>query len=101
LWRRKSALPGWDTRRLWKLALLTCSAVAVCDAATGPHLILICVLVTGPCCALLTARWALTAAPTRCALALGAVLGVPDHIFANTRLRRRCPGVIAARGGGR
>ena len=76
MWRRKSALPGWDTGRRWKLALLTCSAVAVCDAATGPHLILICVLVTGRCCALLTAWWALTAAANCYALALGAVLGV-------------------------
>ena len=83
-WRRRSVLPGWDTGRLWKLTLLTCSAVAACDAATGPHLILICVLAIGPCCALLTARWALTAAATCYALALGAVLGVPDHIFATT-----------------
>jgi hypothetical protein len=81
-WRRKSVLPRWDTGRLWKLTLLTCSVVAACDAATGPHLILIGVLAAGPCCGLLTARWALTAAATCYALALGAVLGVPDHIFA-------------------
>jgi hypothetical protein len=73
-------LPGWDTGRLWKLTLLTCSAVAACDAATGPHLVLIGVLAIGPCCALLTARWALTAAATCFTLALG----VPDHIFATT-----------------
>jgi cation:H+ antiporter len=81
-WRRKSVLPGWDTGRLWKLTLLTCSAVAACDAASGPHLILIGVLAAGPCCALLTARWTLTATATCYALVLGAVLGVPDHIFA-------------------
>ena len=84
LWRRGSVLPGWDTGRLWKLTLVTCSVVAVCDAATGPHLILITVLATGPCCALLTGRWALTAAATFYALVLGTVLGVPDHIFATT-----------------
>jgi cation:H+ antiporter len=84
LWRRKSVLPGWDTGRLWKLTLLTCAAVAACDAATGPHLVLIGVLAIGPCCALLTARWALTAAAACLTLALGAVLGVPDHIFATT-----------------
>jgi cation:H+ antiporter len=81
LWRRRSVLPGWDTGRLWKTALLSCSAVAACDAAAGPHLILIGVLAVGPGCALLTARWALTAAATCYALVLGAVLGVPDHIF--------------------
>jgi cation:H+ antiporter len=82
LWRRQSVLPGWNTGRLWKLTLITCSAVAACDAATGPHLILIGFLIIGPGCAFLTARWALTAAASCYALALGAVLGVPDHIFA-------------------
>ena len=82
LWRKRSVLPGWDTGRLWKTVLIACSAVAACDAATGPHLILIGALAAGPCCALLTARWALTAATACYALALGAVLGVPDHIFA-------------------
>ena len=97
LWRRKSVLPGWDTGRLWKLTLLACSAVAACDAATGPHLVLIGVLATGPCCALLTARWALTAAATCYALALGAALGVPDHIFA-TALQWTLLAVVAAAG---
>jgi cation:H+ antiporter len=96
-WQRRSVLPGWDTGRLWKLALLACSAVAACDAATGPHLVLIGVLVTGPCCALLTARWALTAAATGYALALGAVLGVPDHIFA-TALQYTLLAAVAAAG---
>jgi hypothetical protein len=39
-----------------------CAVVASCDVATGPHLILIGLLIAGSCCALLTARWALTAA---------------------------------------
>jgi hypothetical protein len=97
LWRRKSVLPGWSTGRLWKTALLACSAVAACDAATGPHLVLIGVLAAGPCCALLTARWALTAAATGYALALGAVLGVPDHIFA-TALQYTLLATVAAAG---
>ncbi|HUC24144.1 MAG TPA: hypothetical protein VMA73_15655, partial [Streptosporangiaceae bacterium] len=53
-----------------------------CDAATGPHLVLIGVLAIGPCCALLTARWQLAASGTCYALALGAILGIPDHVFA-------------------
>jgi hypothetical protein len=52
------------------------------DDLRQPHLILIGVLIAGPCCALLTARWALTAAASCYALALGIVLGVPDQIFA-------------------
>jgi len=83
-WRRASAVPGWSAGRLWKLTLVSCSAVAACDALTGPHLVLIGVLAIGPLCALLTARWQLAATGTCYALALGAVLGVPDHVFATT-----------------
>lgn len=38
-------------------------------------------LIVGPCCALLTGRWALTAAASCFAFALGVVFGVPDQIF--------------------
>jgi hypothetical protein len=56
--------------------------IAACDTTSGPHLILIGLLITGPCCALLTARWALTAAVSCFADAVAVVLGVPDQIFA-------------------
>ena len=81
-WRRPSVLAGWSTGRIWRLSLLLCTVIAACDAASGPHLILIGLLITGPCCALLTARWLLTALASAYALALGIVLGVPDQIFA-------------------
>ena len=81
-WRRESLLPGWSVGRLWELSFILCSAVAACDAASGPRLILIGLLIVGPCCALLTGRWALTATASCFALALGVVLGVPDQIFA-------------------
>jgi hypothetical protein len=82
LWQRESVLPGWSIGRLWRLSLISCGVIAACDAASGPHLILIGLLVTGPVCALLTARWTLTAAASCLALALGVALGVPDQIFA-------------------
>jgi hypothetical protein len=82
LWLRESVLPGWSVGRLWRLSLILCSVVAACDAASGPHLILIGMLISGPCCALLTGRWALTAAASGLAVVLGVVLGVPDQIFA-------------------
>ena len=82
LWQRESVLPGWSIGRLWRLSLIVCGVVAACDAASGPHLILIGLLIAGPCCALLTARWALTAAAGGFAVLLGVVLGVPDQIFA-------------------
>ena len=81
-WRRESLLPGWSVGRLWKLTLILCSLIAGCDAASGPHLVLVGLLAAGPCCALLTARWALTAAASCYAVALSVVLGVPDQIFA-------------------
>jgi len=81
-WRRESLLPGWSVGRLWKLSFILCCVVAACDAASGPGLILIGLLIVGPCCALLTGRWALTATASCFAVALGVVLGVPDQIFA-------------------
>ena len=68
--------------RLWTLTLILCSVIAGCDAASGPHLVLIGLLAACLCCALLTARWALTAAASCYAVALSVVLGVPDQIFA-------------------
>jgi cation:H+ antiporter len=82
LWQRESVLPGWSIGRLWRLSLIVCAVVAACDAASGPHLILIGLLIAGPCCALLTARWTLTAVAGGFAVVLGVVLGVPDQIFA-------------------
>ena len=80
--RRESLLPGWTAGRMWRLSFILCSAVAACDAASGPHLILIGLLITGPCCALLTGRWAPTAVTSCFALALGVLLGIPDQNFA-------------------
>jgi hypothetical protein len=82
LWQRESVLPGWSIGRLWRISLISCGVVAACDAASGPHLILIGLLITGPVCALPTGRWALTAAASCLAIALGVALGVPDQIFA-------------------
>jgi cation:H+ antiporter len=81
-WRRESLIGGWSGGRLWLLSVLLCCVIAACDAASGPHVILIGLLITGPCCALLTGRWMPTAVASCFAVALGVVLGVPDQIFA-------------------
>jgi cation:H+ antiporter len=81
-WREESLWPGWSIGRLWRLSLILITVIAACDAASGPHLILIGGLIAGPCCALLTGRWALTAAASGSALVTGVLLGVPDQIFA-------------------
>jgi cation:H+ antiporter len=95
--REESLLPGWSIGRLWRLSLILSAVIAACDAASGPHLILIGVLIAGPCCALLTARWGLTAAATVVDLALGGLLGVPDQIFA-TVTQYACLALVAAVG---
>ena len=95
-WREESLLPGWSIGRLWKLSLILITVTAACDAASGPHLILIGVLIAGPCCALLTARWALTAAASGMALVLGVLLGMPDEIFATVTQYALLTAVAAA-----
>ena len=81
-WHEESLLPGWSIGRLWRLGLILSAVIAACDAASGPHLILIGGQIVAPGCALLTARWELTAAASIVALALGGLLGLPDQIFA-------------------
>jgi hypothetical protein len=82
LWQRESVLPGWSIGRLWRLSLISCGVIAACDAASGPHLILIGLLIIGPVAALLTARWTLIAAASCLAVGLGVALGLQDQIFA-------------------
>jgi len=80
-WRCPSLLPGWSVRRLWAVSVAATSVVAAADAATGPHLILIGLLVAGPCIALLTGRWLPTAVAGCWACGLAVVLGLPDGIW--------------------
>jgi cation:H+ antiporter len=82
VWQRDSVVPGWSIGRLWQFSLISCAVIAACDAASGPHLILIGLLIVGPVGALLTARWTLTATASCLAVALGVALGIPDQIFA-------------------
>ncbi len=81
-WRRQSLLRGWSVRRVWGLSLLLSAAIAGCDAASGPRLLLIGLLIAGPCCALLTARWAPTAAASCFTFGLAVLVSIPDRIFA-------------------
>jgi len=81
-WQRQSLMRGWSVGRVWGLSFLLCAAIAVCDAASGPHLLLVGLLIVGPCCALLTARWVPTAAAGCLALGLAVLVSIPDQIFA-------------------
>jgi hypothetical protein len=79
---RKAALvPGWPVRKLCLLGLELSVAVAVADAALGHRVILIGLLITGPCCVLLTGRWKPTALTGLWVTGLAVVLGLPDGIW--------------------
>jgi hypothetical protein len=75
-------VPGWSAARLWRASVLLCLAVATLDAATGRHRILIGLLAAGPVTTVATGRWRRTALTGALALGLGALLGVPDGVFA-------------------
>ena len=81
---RDPVLPGWPARRLLVLGLSVPGLVAVIDAALGHHVVLIGLLVVGPCCTLLTGRWILTGLTGLWVIALAVILGVPDGIFGTT-----------------
>jgi len=80
--RRPSLLPEWPVRRLLAASMITAAVIAAIDAATGHHLILIGLLVTGPCIALPTGRWLPTALAGTWACSLAVLLGLPDGIWA-------------------
>ena len=55
--RKAVLVPGWPVRKLCFLGLELSVCVAVVDAALGHRVILIGLLIAGPCCVLLTGRW--------------------------------------------
>ncbi len=55
--RRALLLPGWTARQLWVVSMIAAALVAAVDAATGNRVVLIGLLIVGPCLALLTGRW--------------------------------------------
>lgn len=63
------------------LGFSLCALVALVDALLGHRVILIGLLIVGPCCAVFTCRWARTALVGGWAVALGLLLGVPDNIW--------------------
>lgn len=79
---RTSLLPGWTARRLWAASMIAASAVAAIDAATGRRVILIGLLVIGPCIALLAGQWLPASITGAWACGLAVFLRAPDRIWA-------------------
>ena len=77
----ESLLPGWPARRLWILGLTMSLIVAAADAALGARVVLIGLLITGPCCVLLTGRWVPTGLTGLWVTGLAVMLGIPDGIW--------------------
>ncbi len=74
---RQSLVSGWPARKLWFLGLAISVVVAGIDAVLGHRVILIGLLVAGPCCVVLTGRWVLTGLTGLWVIGLGVVLGFP------------------------
>ena len=77
----RSLIAGWSIKQVWYLTLAISSLIAATDALLGRHVILIGLLIAGPCCGLLTGRWARTATAGAWAIALAVILGLPDQIW--------------------
>jgi hypothetical protein len=88
-------IPRWSVSSLLVLALVLTSAIAVTDALL-PGVILIGLLIAGPCCALFTGRWLATAVAGAWAVALAAVVGIPDGIWATATYAAYVVGVAIA-----
>ena len=79
--RGGSLVPGWPVGQLWALGLALSLAVAAADAALGVRVVLIGLLIIGPCCVLLTGRWVPTGLTGLCVIGLALALGIPDGIW--------------------
>jgi hypothetical protein len=77
---RQSLLPGWSINRVWWLAFILSSVVAMTDAMLT-HVILIPLLALGPFCCSLTGRWIRTATVGVWTVVLATLLGLPDEIW--------------------
>ena len=65
------------------IALVLCLAISIADALLGHRIILIGLLIVGPCCAIFGGRWFQTAVVGVAAVSLGVVLSIPDGIWAS------------------
>lgn len=78
---QESLLAGWRVKRLWVLGLEISFIVATIDAMLGNRVILIGLLIVGPCCVVLTGRWVPTGLTGLWVIGLAVVLGLPDGIW--------------------
>jgi hypothetical protein len=80
----RSLLPGWTVSRIWLVGVGMTVFVAATDAVLGSRVVLIGLLIVGPCIVLLTGRWIPTGLTGLLAAGLAVVLGIPDGIWGTT-----------------
>jgi len=66
---------------MWTIGLALTAMAAAADAALGARVVLIGLLIIGPCSVLLTGRWVPTGITGLWATGLAVVLGIPDRIW--------------------
>ena len=72
---------GLTANQFCVIALMLCLAVSIADAVLGHRIILIGLLIVGPCCVIFGGRWFQTAIVGVAAVGLGVVLSIPDGIW--------------------
>ena len=71
----------WASKYAWRLSVAIMLLIPAADAILGPRIILIGLLMIGPCCALISARWVSTAQIGAMAVGLSLLLALPDGIW--------------------
>jgi hypothetical protein len=74
----------WASKAFWRLSIVLMFLIAVADAVLGSRVILIGLLMVGPCCALFSARRVPTAQAGGIAVGLALLLALPDGIWGTT-----------------
>jgi len=71
-------------RRIEWLSIVIMVMIAAADSLLGTRVILICLLMFGPCCALLRGRRASVGMASAIAVGLSLILALPDGVWATT-----------------
>ena len=74
----------WASKAIWRLSVVLMLLIAAADTVLGSRVILISLLMVGPCCALFSARRVSTAQAGGIAVGLALLLALPDAIWGTT-----------------
>ena len=72
---------AWAAKYMWRLSVAIMLLITAADVLLGPRVILIGLLILGPCCALFSTRRVSTAQARGIAVGLALFLALPDGIW--------------------